>query len=37
VSVVHGPKRIDLVVRCRIQDREAVERFGRVVLSRDVA
>jgi len=37
VSVVHGPERIDLVVRCRIQDREAVERFGRVVLSRDVA
>jgi len=36
VSAVHGPERIELVVRCRIRDREAVERLGRVVLSRDV-
>jgi len=37
VSAVHGPERIEVVVRCRIRDREAVERLGRVVLSRDVA
>src|SRR6266550_94565 len=36
VSAVHGPERIELVVRCRIRDREAVERLGRVVLSRNV-
>jgi len=37
VSAVHGPDRIELVVRCRIRDREAVERLGRIVLSRDVS
>ncbi len=36
VSAVHGPERIEVVVRCRIRDREAVERLGRVVLSRDI-
>ena len=37
VSVVRGPERIEAVVRCRLQDRGAVERLGRVVLSRDLA
>jgi GTP-binding protein HflX len=36
VSVVHGPERIELVARCRLRDREPIERLGRVLLSRDL-
>lgn len=36
VSVVHGPDRIEVVVRCRPRDREGVEPLGRVVLSRSL-
>lgn len=36
VTVVHGPDRIEVVVRCRPRDRESVERLGRVVLSRSL-
>jgi len=36
VSAVHGPDRIEVVVRCRPRDREGVERLGRVVLSRSL-
>lgn len=36
LSVVHAPDRIEIVVRCRPRDREAVERLGRVALSRSV-
>ncbi len=32
VSAVHGPERIEVVVRCRVQDADAVESLGRVVL-----
>jgi GTP-binding protein HflX len=31
VSVVHGPDRIEAVVRCRLQDASAVEGLGQVV------
>jgi GTP-binding protein HflX len=34
VSAVYGPDRIEVVVRCRPRDREAIERLGRVVLAR---
>jgi GTPase len=34
VSAVHGPDRIEVVVRCRLRDRDAIERLGRVVLAR---
>src|SRR5439155_936187 len=34
VSAVHGPDRIEIVVRCRPRDREPVERLGRVLLAR---
>ncbi len=34
VSAVHGPDRIELVVRCQSREREAVERLGRIVLER---
>ena len=34
VSVVHGPDRIEIVARCRLDDRERIERLGRVLLSR---
>jgi GTPase len=34
LSVIHAPDRIEAVVRCRPQDREAAERLGRVVLRR---
>ena len=34
VSALHGPDRIELVVRCRPRDREALDRFGRVLLTR---
>ena len=34
VSALHGPDRIELVVRCRPRDREALNRFGRVLLVR---
>jgi GTPase len=34
VSAVHGPERIEVVVRCRPRDRDAIERLGRVVLAR---
>lgn len=37
VSVVHGPDRIEAVVRCRIQDRAAVEALGRVVFEKTVS
>src|SRR2546427_633217 len=33
-SALHGPDRIELVVRCRPRDREALDRFGRVLLTR---
>ncbi len=32
VSAIHGPERVEVVVRCRVQDAEAVESLGRVVL-----
>ena len=34
VSVVHGPERIEVVVRCRPREKGSVERLGRVVLAR---
>jgi GTPase len=34
VSAVHGPDRIEVVVRCRLRDRDAIERLGRVILTR---
>jgi GTP-binding protein HflX len=34
VSALHRPDRIELVVRCQPRDREALERFGRVLLVR---
>jgi len=34
VSALHGPDRIELVVRCRPRDREALDRFGRILLTR---
>ena len=34
VSAVHHPDRIEVVVRCRSRDRDAVERLGRVVFAR---
>lgn len=34
VSAVHGPDRIEVVVRCQPRDRDAIERLGRVVLAR---
>src|SRR5881296_250192 len=37
VSVVHGPDRIEIVARCRLDDRERIERLGRVLLSRSLA
>src|SRR5438094_895155 len=36
VSAVHGPNRIEVVVRCRPRDREPVERLGRVLLARTI-
>jgi len=36
VSAVHGPDRIEVVVRCRPRDREPVERLGRVLLARTI-
>ncbi len=36
LSVIHGPDRIEAVVRCRIQDRAAVEELGRVLLRKDL-
>ena len=36
VSVVHGPDRIEIVARCRLDDRERIERLGRVLLSRSL-
>lgn len=37
LSVVHGPERIEVVIRCRIQDAAAAQEMGRVVLRRDVS
>ncbi len=37
VSAVHGPERIEVVVRCRLQDAETVEGLGRVVLRTPVS
>ncbi len=37
LSVVHGPREIEAVVRCRTQDIAAVQDLGRVVLRRDVS
>ncbi len=37
LSVVHGPERIEAVVRCRLQDAAAVEGLGRVLLRRDLS
>ncbi len=37
VSVVHGPREIEAVVRCRPQDVAAVQDLGRVVLRRDLS
>ncbi len=37
ISVVHGPSRIEVVVRCRLQDREVVEGLGAVALERDLS
>src|SRR5436305_6000864 len=37
VSVVHGPDRMEIVARCRLDDRERIERLGRVLLSRSLA
>jgi len=34
VSAVYHPDRVEVVVRCRLQDRTAVERLGRTVLVR---
>src|SRR5438445_3858622 len=34
VSAVHHPDRVEVVVRCRSRDRDAVERLGRVVFAR---
>lgn len=34
VSAVHRPDRIEIVVRCRLRDRGAIERLGRVALTR---
>ena len=34
VSAVHGPERIEVVIRCRPKDRATVEGLGRVVLAR---
>ena len=34
LSVVHGPDRAEVVIRCRLRDREGVERLGRVALAR---
>ena len=34
LSAVHGPDRIEVVVRCRSRDRVAIERLGHVVLTR---
>src|SRR5438034_10974100 len=36
VSVVHGPDQIEIVARCRLDDRERIERLGRVLLSRSL-
>ncbi len=36
LSVVHGPDRIEAIVRCRVQDRAAVEELGRVLLRKDL-
>lgn len=37
VSVVRGPGQVEAVVRCRLQDRAAVEGMGRVVLTTTLA
>ncbi len=37
LSVVHGPREVEAVVRCRLQDAAAVQDLGRVVLRRDVS
>ena len=34
LSAVHGSDRIEVVVRCRPRDRDAIERLGRVLLER---
>jgi GTPase len=34
ISAAHAPDRIEVVVRCRPRDRDAIERLGRVVLAR---
>ncbi len=36
LSVVHGPERIEAVVRCRLQDRAAVEAMGSVMLRKNL-
>jgi GTP-binding protein HflX len=36
VSAVHTAERIEIVLRCRLRDRDAVERLGRLVLAREV-
>lgn len=36
LSVVHGPERIEAVVRCRVQDRATVEALGSVALLRNL-
>ncbi len=37
VSVVHGPDRVEVVVRCRLQDAALVEGLGRVALRTDLS
>ena len=37
LSAVHHPNRIELVLRCRLRERDVVEGLGRVVLAREIA
>lgn len=36
LSAVHHPDRIELVLRCRPRERDAVERLGRVLFAREI-
>ena len=37
VSVIHAPDRIEAVVRCRLQDADAVEALGRTMLRKNLS
>ncbi len=37
VSAIHGPEHVEVVARCRLQDADAVESLGRVVLRTSVS